>query len=1361
MSILTSLLGENHAIFGRFSPGENNQPATPDNLTDLVCAPIVVLMKNANLMWQDAAKTTLATADGDPVYVFQCTFSGIEWTAPNSGSCAILTDEGSGKWSLEHTSDYYQATTFSCGSNCSIYFRVIPNDSNMVALFDSAPGNGNVIRNFPDAFGGTPNWEWHPHNPDVSMTLPSGTDATIAFLHSTALTNRTVHHRKDGAFVSETAGSGTSDAAWVTPCIGTVNQGGNGFYNGRWLGAIFCNSTHDTTTSDELAAYLAAISEAPPALTQVGPSGGDTTWNVYIGPVGPSGGDTTWNVAAPSLGVRSSQDIISILLNENPNGRVTQNLVNVLYNESPAVRNTQSVVLALIKASLAHVGPSGGDTTWNVRITRGDTRDTTWEVVGHSVKGASTTWNTKTTLPRYDSLSLWLKADQGVTLDGLDHITDWVNYASPRYSKWVTAGNHDAVQTSTFARPALTSGALNGLPVATFDGIRNFLSINNSVGLIDDGRWGADIFVVMKDARSGDGFDRFIIANSVVTSIDTSWFFGTTNNAPTGFLYTAYYGGNQDTTYHNTGRGDPQVGNYILATAELTVNNTQFPTVYVNQTDQGASTNTLGGFDWTQEFYVGRHGDLDEGYWLGDIAEIIVYGDTSDLDIFGRTINNTLNLAEKTQVEDYLKLKWFGLVSVGTSSDTTWNVEHLPFVSKTADTTWNSLHSPFLNVPTLWNVYQDEPTQVNRSRSVIWNVNAHVTKDPVSTTWDVAERLHVGPDGGDTTWNVAERGHVGPDGGDTTWNVRHRVVVSGISTRWNIKHVRSKFRTVYFNDRVVIAPSSPDASWNVVAPVAKTCDTTWDVYSVAGRLMNPQPANRTRWNVYRDSDTAVNQQIYSEWNSDVNVASNRQGIWNTEANIAKSAVVTWYTKVLVTRNRATTWNTHKSARIVANTAWSVFPNAKYGFPLWNVLVLAKKTSVAKWVTISYNNNVADTSWNIRFLVGTNADTSWGVRPPPIHITNTTTWDIGGRVKVGIDTTWEARRVRRKLAATYWEVIYGVVYCVSPPPTEPIFVAKHVRWKVIGSISPRIFGNTLWKVRKPVGAARTPSWRVRQLVGTNVEDQWVVGAFTISVNLATTWNVFKKLQRVSATDWNVRIGPTGPNGGDTSWNVRKLSDNPLRQAIWNVSVRLLRAAIWNTKISSEAAVSDTSWNTRQLVSIPDGVPGNPFSNSFDGSFGVEEVTWQVLTNVNVSTSTVWAIALKLQRVADWDTKKVVGVSVGTTFTTKLKVDQTSIADWKSRKVSNKTAATSWDYSVVNKSNTTPWNVKHVIANEDRGGTLWNVHPPCSAAFVLSDPCQVNNQSNCGSTALLPRITVCELTQDSKTKKYKSKYVKKYL
>lgn len=73
---------------------------SPASATGLALDLLVADARTAGRLWQDAAKTVPATANGHPVRVAQSVYSAAEWVAPSDSARPALFDEGSGAWSL-------------------------------------------------------------------------------------------------------------------------------------------------------------------------------------------------------------------------------------------------------------------------------------------------------------------------------------------------------------------------------------------------------------------------------------------------------------------------------------------------------------------------------------------------------------------------------------------------------------------------------------------------------------------------------------------------------------------------------------------------------------------------------------------------------------------------------------------------------------------------------------------------------------------------------------------------------------------------------------------------------------------------------------------------------------------------------------------------------------------------------------------------------------------------------------------------------------------------------------------------------------------------------------------------------------
>lgn len=71
---------------------------SPDDLSGLFAFPMIAAARSAGKLWQDAGKTTPATAAGDPVRVVVCPFTAVEFTAPADANRAVLGNSGAAWW---------------------------------------------------------------------------------------------------------------------------------------------------------------------------------------------------------------------------------------------------------------------------------------------------------------------------------------------------------------------------------------------------------------------------------------------------------------------------------------------------------------------------------------------------------------------------------------------------------------------------------------------------------------------------------------------------------------------------------------------------------------------------------------------------------------------------------------------------------------------------------------------------------------------------------------------------------------------------------------------------------------------------------------------------------------------------------------------------------------------------------------------------------------------------------------------------------------------------------------------------------------------------------------------------------------
>lgn len=82
-------------------------PATfsPADIPGLLSAVVVSVSRAAGLLFQDAAKTTPATAQNDPVRVATCPYTATDWVAPSDAARPLLQTDGTHWWALHDGSN--------------------------------------------------------------------------------------------------------------------------------------------------------------------------------------------------------------------------------------------------------------------------------------------------------------------------------------------------------------------------------------------------------------------------------------------------------------------------------------------------------------------------------------------------------------------------------------------------------------------------------------------------------------------------------------------------------------------------------------------------------------------------------------------------------------------------------------------------------------------------------------------------------------------------------------------------------------------------------------------------------------------------------------------------------------------------------------------------------------------------------------------------------------------------------------------------------------------------------------------------------------------------------------------------------
>ena len=217
------------------------------------------------------------------------------------------------------------------------------------------------------------------------------------------------------------------------------------------------------------------------------------------------------------------------------------------------------------------------------------------------------------------SCALWLDAadSNALVLSG-STVTTWRD----------KSGN--ARDATSVGSPVLTTGALNGLSVVTFNGLNQWMTCPLSLGSTQP----LTLFVVARSTTT-TGFRAAVSLNGVPGARGSSlmlylsgtgrwWFSG--GNGPTD--------GNQTTLLLSTTRFDINANYWRPSFVQMNINGTAYASSSATPTSLVANSTMI----------IGRaQGGIE--YWSGPIAEILVY-------------SNTLTSTQREQVEGYLALKW-------------------------------------------------------------------------------------------------------------------------------------------------------------------------------------------------------------------------------------------------------------------------------------------------------------------------------------------------------------------------------------------------------------------------------------------------------------------------------------------------------------------------------------------------------------------------------------------------------------------------------------------------------------------------------------------------------------------------------
>jgi len=178
--------------------------------------------------------------------------------------------------------------------------------------------------------------------------------------------------------------------------------------------------------------------------------------------------------------------------------------------------------------------------------------------------------------------------------------------------------------------PTLTTNALNGLPVITFNGLNQWMSSPLSLGSTQP----LTLFVVARSTTT-TGFRAAVSLNAVPGARGNSLMLYVSG---TGFWW--FSGG--------SGATDGNTSTLAVSTSRYDINanywRPSFVQMNINGTAYASSTSTPSSLTASSTMIIGRaQGSIE--YWSGTIAEIIVYADI-------------ISQSQRQQVEGYLAEKW-------------------------------------------------------------------------------------------------------------------------------------------------------------------------------------------------------------------------------------------------------------------------------------------------------------------------------------------------------------------------------------------------------------------------------------------------------------------------------------------------------------------------------------------------------------------------------------------------------------------------------------------------------------------------------------------------------------------------------
>ena len=266
---------------------------------------------------------------------------------------------------------------------------------------------------------------------------------------------------------------------------------------------------------------------------------------------------------------------------------------------------------------------------WRVRV----------ELSGNSSNWSSTSRFQVLNMHKFQSLSLWLRTDTGITTDLNGGLENW--YGSG------LDGQSIAQSTPSF-RPLLGLDSLSGWPVLSFDGTDDYLEGTMPL----DFSGGFTVFILGRNHVRKNWNYLFEIASSLLGNrfLELYWARGTTDAASGSLVLGANSAAGGSPPLFNPFQDvPPSINSYYLVSIAL---NAQGSDILVNEDSLADFANAPGLIpDQPSRIFVGTWGTADT-YLDGDIAEMIFF-------------NDKLQREDQRIVSGYLKSKFSPAVNLG------------------------------------------------------------------------------------------------------------------------------------------------------------------------------------------------------------------------------------------------------------------------------------------------------------------------------------------------------------------------------------------------------------------------------------------------------------------------------------------------------------------------------------------------------------------------------------------------------------------------------------------------------------------------------------------------------------------------